>query len=650
MNAGFRVLILGLLVVGVSANVSLGQTNYQFRPVGAPDLPGGPGLDGNWYTELDGQPNVSGGTNWYDQNSQNYIPTHDFEGTGERAYIENGGTAVVDTVGEISPGQIVMGSAPGTSGTLEIRSGGNITSRIGGGVNGNITVGSNTGTGTLRVLPGGTISAESSLVQGNNNANLILVGGPTGAAATVTASTASLASNVQVYPNAAFSTTGSGTFLGGAVYTSEVSGNGVNGKIDFGATGNLNGGLVLNFAAGYNPSVGHNWNVLESAAFSGNFNSISSNASLAANQSLVVTQPSVGGGQLGYNISVQEVLVLEVNRDTGSATLKHPGGSSIQMDGYFIGSDAGSLNPANWNKIDGVGSFGTDWIATADRTDNLGELKSAGDATINGGNTLNHNFGNVYNATAGAFGTVNEDLEFRYRRSSDGAQFPAKVVYTGTKFNTLLLQVDPTGAEDAFLRNTSGVSVQIDAYDILSSAGRLTTAGWNSFDEQNFEGANTWLEVDANAAQIGEVNQTGFTTLAPGAALNLGNLYLGGEQDLDFSFLIQGQEEATPGHVMYQAFVPGEPIQGDYNGNGVVDAADYTLWRDNLNAPNEDAINNNGDGGGVTASDYTYWKARFGNTSNPGAGSVATGAVPEPATALLAFVTFGLAAICRRGR
>jgi hypothetical protein len=178
----------------------------------------------------------------------------------------------------------------------------------------------------------------------------------------------------------------------------------------------------------------------------------------------------------------------------------------------------------------------------------------------------------------------------------------------------------------------------------------LTTAGWNSFDEQNYEGANTWLEVTSNSNQIGEVNQSGFTTLGPGAALNLGSLYLGGSQDLDFSFLLMGEEEATPGHVLYEAFSLGEPIQGYYNGNGVVDAADYTLWRDNLGALNESAINNNGDGGGVTASDYTYWKARFGNTSNPGAGSLATGAVPEPATALVAFVTFGLAAICRRGR
>ena len=80
--------------------------------------------------------------------------------------------------------------------------------------------------------------------------------------------------------------------------------------------------------------------------------------------------------------------------------------------------------------------------------------------------------------------------------------------------------------------------------------------------------------------------------------------------------------------------VTGAGLLGDYNGNGVVDAADYTLWRDNLGAPTEASINNNGDGGGVTASDYTYWKTRFGNTSGAGAGSVSA-AVPEPASFVL---------------
>jgi hypothetical protein len=68
-------------------------------------------------------------------------------------------------------------------------------------------------------------------------------------------------------------------------------------------------------------------------------------------------------------------------------------------------------------------------------------------------------------------------------------------------------------------------------------------------------------------------------------------------------------------------------VQGDYNNNGVVDAADYVLWRNGGPLQNEvDAP------GTVNAADYTAWRARFGSTS--GSGSLSgSSAVPEPGTA-----------------
>ncbi len=55
-------------------------------------------------------------------------------------------------------------------------------------------------------------------------------------------------------------------------------------------------------------------------------------------------------------------------------------------------------------------------------------------------------------------------------------------------------------------------------------------------------------------------------------------------------------------------------LPGDYSGDGVVDAADYTVWRDNT-------------GGRFTAADYDVWLANFGSTTSVGAFR----AVPEPA-------------------
>ena len=643
MKSGFFVPFVALLAWCGLSQWTVAQTNYQFRTpaseVGGFMLPAPAGPDGNY--NLD--------DNWFDANTTNrFIP--DFSiGNGERAFIENGGTAIVDSAGGISPGQLVMGSAGGTSGTVEVQSTGVLASRIGLLTNGNITVGSAGGIGTLRVLPGGTLTAESSIVEGSNSANLIRLGDLVGAAATLSGASASLGSRVQVFPNAAFSVTGAGNLLSTSTFTSEVTGNGANGKFDVGGTATLGGRLVLNFNA-YAPSVGHNWNVVEAAAFSGNFASITTNATLASNQNFIVTKPAAGA-QIAYNVSLQEVLVLQVNRDTGTATLKHPGSAAILTDGYFIGSNSGSLVPANWNSFDAGNLFGGDWLVAGPTANNLAELKETNDATLPGGNTLNHNFGAVFDPLAGAFGTVNEDLQLVYRRSSDGAQFPGRVEYTGTKFNTLLLQVDPTGAGNAFLRNTSDTTVQIDSYDVLSTAGRLSTTGWNSLDEQNSEGAGTWLEVNSNANQIGEVNTSGFTTLAPGANLNLGPLYLGGTQDLQLSFLLMGQEIATSGKVLYQSLVA---VAGDYNGDGRVNAADYTTWRDTLGSTSDLRANGDNTGGSVNkidTADYNFWKAHFGSISGAGGGGVGGSAVPEPATGLLATLTaIGLCLTRRRGR
>ena len=73
-------------------------------------------------------------------------------------------------------------------------------------------------------------------------------------------------------------------------------------------------------------------------------------------------------------------------------------------------------------------------------------------------------------------------------------------------------------------------------------------------------------------------------------------------------------------------------LQGDFNGNGIVDAADFTVWFDNLGASeNGSVLKGNGNGGTVDQTDYVLWKNSFGNT---GVGSVNV-AVPEPSTFLL---------------
>lgn len=82
---------------------------------------------------------------------------------------------------------------------------------------------------------------------------------------------------------------------------------------------------------------------------------------------------------------------------------------------------------------------------------------------------------------------------------------------------------------------------------------------------------------------------------------------------------------------IYTASVLTETLAGDYNGDGFVDAADYTVWRDG-------ASPDSGQAG------YDVWAGNYGATM-----PMTSSAVPEP-TALVSLLLVGSAAMVRRRR
>lgn len=92
---------------------------------------------------------------------------------------------------------------------------------------------------------------------------------------------------------------------------------------------------------------------------------------------------------------------------------------------------------------------------------------------------------------------------------------------------------------------------------------------------------------------------------------------------------------------------------GDYNEDGIVDLADYTVWRNTLGlavSPVGSAAD--GDQSGVIdAGDYTVWKNNFGLAATPiVAAPISSAAVPEPQTVTLLAFTAIAALITRRRR
>jgi PEP-CTERM motif len=91
-------------------------------------------------------------------------------------------------------------------------------------------------------------------------------------------------------------------------------------------------------------------------------------------------------------------------------------------------------------------------------------------------------------------------------------------------------------------------------------------------------------------------------------------------------------------------------VPGDYNGNGIVDAADYTIWRDTLGSTY--TLPNDPLGGTIGAAQYNQWRAHFGQSAASGSTLSAAGsggAVPEP-TSLSLFALSAVGFLFTAGR
>jgi hypothetical protein len=88
-----------------------------------------------------------------------------------------------------------------------------------------------------------------------------------------------------------------------------------------------------------------------------------------------------------------------------------------------------------------------------------------------------------------------------------------------------------------------------------------------------------------------------------------------------------------------------QQLAGDYDGNDVVDVADYIVWRKTLNGASP-AADGNGNGQ-VDPDDYTVWRSHFGMVA--GGGSTRS-QVPEPTAIILAAAAACTCVFRRHGR
>src|SRR3954469_10319184 len=78
-------------------------------------------------------------------------------------------------------------------------------------------------------------------------------------------------------------------------------------------------------------------------------------------------------------------------------------------------------------------------------------------------------------------------------------------------------------------------------------------------------------------------------------------------------------------------------IPRDFDGNGIVDAADYVTWRKGL-------------GTAYTQSNYDSWRAHIGQFAGSGSGASFTSSVPEPQSLLMLLSLMAILVFHRRDR
>ncbi len=179
-------------------------------------------------------------------------------------------------------------------------------------------------------------------------------------------------------------------------------------------------------------------------------------------------------------------------------------------------------------------------------------------------------------------------------------------------------------AGNAVLATTSTLNIELGGtdpgaeYDQLLVSGALSLGGFLNVSLTGgfTPAANQSFDILDWGTLSGAFNTIQLPDLSGGLEWNTSQLYTTGVLSV-----------ASPG------------LLGDYNQNGIVDAADYVVWRKNEGTNN--VLPNDSIGGTIGHAQYDEWRAQFGQTTS--SGSIASAPVPEPSSIrVLAIVCCGL--------
>lgn len=363
---------------------------------------------------------------------------------------------------------------------------------------------------------------------------------------------------------------------------------------------------------------------------------------LFSDQDVLVEGTLIAGGRVAspLNNNSSGVIRVEQNKRLVADSLLFNAGQ-IQLQGGRIDVGTQFTNSAIGNLV------------------GRGTLDAAGGTTNNGDIALSNGqtdvFGDVTNQGSGRIiVSGNADVTFWDDVTHTGAAFHVSSGSSATFFGNAGFSI--TGGGDVFFEaditpgsspglETFGGDVYFGALSTLEIEIAGTTPG-HDFDRIEVQGVahlGGTLKVELIDNGAGVYNPVlgdsfGFLASQGGAGGVFDTLDLP-ELDPGLAWML------NPGGVTVSLNVVAA-LEGDYNFDGVVDAADYTAWRDALGQTGTGLAADGDLSGVVDEGDYLLWQANFG-ASLPASLQSDASQVPEPSSALVLGMLM-LAASCKR--
>lgn len=286
-------------------------------------------------------------------------------------------------------------------------------------------------------------------------------------------------------------------------------------------------------------------------------------------------------------------------------------GSTLTIDGGILGENAAvvggsiNLNSGRINRalVGGIGSV----------------VNISGGST---GNQFEAQAGSTFNVSGGDIGSGFEALDGSVINISGGA-FEEELIADGGTLNI-------TGGD-------LGPDFEVNSGSVVNISGGTigTDVRFESGSQINLFGTGFMIDGSPVTFPAQDVASEAFDSVLSGVFAD----------GTPFSFDFAGDDLLSSGARLTLATPFASP--GDYNGDGRVDAADYTIWRDAIDRGSVNLAADGNRDGQITEADYEVWRDNFRGQALTST-SAAT-AIPEPAT-LAMLCLGGLTLLTRRGR